>query len=470
MEATRITGVEWALVLYDDESFATMSTGRQAVLQYNHHHVFMVNLTENSGIPQRAPALEGNRETLPDSITLASDGGSSPISTAQAWGLEQAYSSGDIKLQAIGKGTCVSQLPGFERIREKIFLHDSFCATRDSILVRSTIAADRFVFRNASIIEVHGSLWNCQGHDCFIDSRPHTYTSTPEGTYPRGTSTEFITAQLESIDSVNVTSPREVWMIGSRLEAEFDGALRFPASSKGSCIAEICTSDGESISIKGSGTMSIIATSGHETNTELSGSFSSIRIDERTITGSLAAPTAAAGLLTLGIFLKVLLGLMTHHAAKGNPLEHPRRELLFGYIKENPGATFREVVRGTEVPTGTARHHLSVLRRADIIVSHRHHETLRFFENHGRFEQSWHSVVVLRDPEMARLHAWLGKNPGSFQKEILAAMDEHGWSRSTTQNRLKRLQAEGLVSMRPQGRLKCYSVVDAPSRLGDVAT
>lgn len=137
-------------------------------------------------------------------------------------------------------------------------------------------------------------------------------------------------------------------------------------------------------------------------------------------------------------------------------LEHPKRQHVFGYIVDHPGATFREVVRETGFATGTTRHHLTILKRSSAIMEQKHAQTLRYFENHGRYEQSWDTITLLREAPLAQLHGWLTKNPLCNQKAILAAMMEEGWSRSTTQHRLSRLVDGGLVSMRPQGRMNLY--------------
>lgn len=137
-------------------------------------------------------------------------------------------------------------------------------------------------------------------------------------------------------------------------------------------------------------------------------------------------------------------------------LEHPKRQHVFGYIVDHPGATFREVVRETGFATGTTRHHLTILKRSNAIMEQKHAQTLRYFENHGRYEQSWDTITLLREEPLAQLHGWLTKNPLCNQKAILAAMMEQGWSRSTTQHRLSRLVDGGLVSMRPQGRMNLY--------------
>lgn len=147
-------------------------------------------------------------------------------------------------------------------------------------------------------------------------------------------------------------------------------------------------------------------------------------------------------------------------------LEHPKRQAIFHYVQQNPGANFREVVRRTSIPAGTVRHHLTVLQRSGHLVERPHRSTIRLFENRA-FDQAWHAVVLLREPALAGLHAWLKANPGSAQKDVLEGMEAAGWSRSTTQHRLSRLVEAGLVSLRLQGRLKIYAAAEptaAPSQ------
>lgn len=182
-------------------------------------------------------------------------------------------------------------------------------------------------------------------------------------------------------------------------------------------------------------------------------------MDERSLSpsnlfGATASATAAGTLIAL--LYKFLAPLFTRISAD-KALEHPRRQRLFAYIRENPGGTFRELLRGTDIPAGTARHHLNILERTGVVVEKRHKSTLRFFPNHGQYDDTWDAVVMLREEPLAELHGWISDHPECMQKEMLAAMAGRGWSRSTTQHRLTRLIDGGLVTVRPQGRVKRYT-------------
>jgi predicted transcriptional regulator len=170
-----------------------------------------------------------------------------------------------------------------------------------------------------------------------------------------------------------------------------------------------------------------------------------------------------AGVAGIGLMvLKFLIAPFFTRLTKEEALEHPRRKTIFQYIQQHPGANFREIARNTSIAAGTVRHHLNVLERSGQIVEHNHGSTVRLFENHGKFANNWADLVLLREPALGQVHAWLKEHPASPQKAILEAMETHGWSRSTTQHRLSRLVDGGLANIKLQGRLKIYTAAERP--------
>ncbi len=137
-------------------------------------------------------------------------------------------------------------------------------------------------------------------------------------------------------------------------------------------------------------------------------------------------------------------------------LEHPNRRALFDYIDAHPGTTFRELLRATDMAAGTARHHLSVMLRCEVVVERAHGQTMRYFHPDQEHLGDWDAVVVLRQPDMDRIYRWLLDHPGVIQRTVLDAAESWGWSRSTTQHRLKRLVDNDLAQVRDLGRSKAY--------------
>lgn len=251
-------------------------------------------------------------------------------------------------------------------------------------------------------------------------------------------------------------------LAGPSVDLNLNGWMRLPLAHGHTDCATCTLPENQTLTATGNLTLTGMHVTGPgQMAGDFQGDISTLRFDEAQVSPALLGTastvalsvTAAAGLTGLGLWFAG--GLFTRN--HGDPLEHPRRRRLHDYILQNPGASFRELVRNCEIAAGTARHHLSVLVRNGVLMEKRHRATTRFFENHGRYTNSWSNVVLLREPALGQLHAWLVANPGSAQKEVLAGMLEtQGWSRSTTQHRLTRLLTGGAITMRYQGRLCIY--------------
>jgi DNA-binding transcriptional ArsR family regulator len=272
---------------------------------------------------------------------------------------------------------------------------------------------------------------------------------------------------FSSFARIAVTFADSTVLIGYRSTALFvDGATSVPGFRGDQCSE---CEGAQTLHITGRATFRQLRTTAGGFNGSLEYAAGTAGIDELEPRawdlGSLQSPVlVVAAATSLGIGVKAIAALVTAHGIK-QPLANPRRKALLDEIVQHPGATFRELVRRSSIPAGTARHHLTILKRSGLIVEHGHKATRRFFENHGKFDLSWQQVVALREPELKELHAWLVARPGwHSQKEVIAGMSVLGWSRSTTQHRLARLVAHGAVSLRLQGRLKMYS--PAPTATG----
>ncbi len=245
-------------------------------------------------------------------------------------------------------------------------------------------------------------------------------------------------------------------------EVSVDGQASFPWAVTSDALSEYASTINDTLVLQGNITLSgWQAMEGDRYRTVLSGD-----VEAAYINGLLASTPPTTETITAvatATLLTALLAKLAYASAlftrlpADEALKHPRRRALAEYVKEHPGATFRELVRSVDIPAGTCRHHLSVLARSEVLTEHRHKSTVRFFENHGKFDQTWESVVMLREAELADLHGFVEENPGLMQKQILDhAMQTWQWSRSTTQHRLQRLVDGGLLSIHEVGRRKCY--------------
>jgi predicted transcriptional regulator len=300
--------------------------------------------------------------------------------------------------------------------------------------------------------------------------RESSVIQLPQGQIER-TKYSYVSGYPTTNGSISSTGrAHAVLMGGPSIDLAINGSIRLP-NVEGNLGCPTCPNpSGKTVQAKGSIFLGQLSPTedGH-----LRGSFSaavtSVKFDEQSIDPALLAGGAIVAAVAGGVLvalLKFLLWPLFTRLTKEQALEHPRRKAIFEYIQHHPGANFREIARNTSIAAGTVRHHLNVLERSGQVVEHNHGSTVRLFENHGKFADNWAEVVLLREPALGVLHEWLKSNPGSPQKAVLEAMEGHGWSRSTTQHRLSRLVEGGLASIRLQGRLKIYSLVEKPQRKG----
>jgi hypothetical protein len=171
---------------------------------------------------------------------------------------------------------------------------------------------------------------------------------------------------------------------------------------------------------------------------------------------------AGGGLLVAALAGLRALGLLRFRAPEEPGFGHRRRTGLFELVAGEPGLTFREVERRLGWGNGVTRHHLDVLVSEGHLVARRHLNTVRYFENHGRFDHDWQAVVHRRDPDSRWLLDVLQEAPRT-QGEVVALAAAQGRSRSATQRKLARLVADGLVAARPDGNGRRYSVIPPPA-------
>jgi predicted transcriptional regulator len=139
-------------------------------------------------------------------------------------------------------------------------------------------------------------------------------------------------------------------------------------------------------------------------------------------------------------------------------LEHPNRRRLCDIVRQEPGINFRSLVKKSGIAAGTTRHHLTKLVRGRHLIEKGYGIQRVFFPYDHRFVDSWPHQVLLREVPLRAMRDWIAANPQQPQTAVLNAFAAHGWSRSTTQHRLQRLEMAGVLHVRWRGRYKLYSV------------
>jgi predicted transcriptional regulator len=133
--------------------------------------------------------------------------------------------------------------------------------------------------------------------------------------------------------------------------------------------------------------------------------------------------------------------------------------LIVDTVQATPGASFRQIVRETGIPAGTARHHLSVLIRRRRVWYTRMGCRLAHFT--GERPQSGMGVIRAVTATFDELDGRLylaARDQGPLCQKDLVAVAPDVVPRSTVQHRIKRLVRLGILRETPMGRRCMYAV------------
>lgn len=457
------TEASWALLVFDSQqAMGRVNFIHEETLQTAVEESLILEATtsrDRTLIPQ--PSQSPTTQQVPASFHLNSSG----ISSVFVSGLNVKMSLDNTQLAILSNsaGDDLAAYPGADLSLERAARYDLLSGGSGTVLLSKGGSSSASVqveeIRN---LELHGFSFSCpecpDGNDRKIDQ-----TDIP-GIRAEQRALAFHSFKAAGGNMTVQGAPKFIVFGGKTPSLVVDGSIRLPGVEGLTC-ADCSLDAAGTLAVSGRVWMNAIQASGNNrASADVSGEIASARLGEREISPELLAGIPAATAATLGLVLlvKFLAVPLFTRLSKEEALEHPNRQRIFSYVQEHPGANFREVARETGIASGTVRHHLTVLERAGHLVEHAHQGTVRLFENHGKFDQTWSDVVLLREPPLAQIHAWLKENPNSPQKDILEAFEVQGWSRSTTQHRLARLVEGGVATVRLQGRLKFYGLAVRP--------
>ncbi|MHB1260302.1 MAG: hypothetical protein ACYC2H_01160 [Thermoplasmatota archaeon] len=474
------SGASWALILSASrmESSWTIEDASDLVRQEHERFVIGEHKIPYARHPGQSTDVDGTDQTpLPERFNM----------TAQTLGMTSFYIEGeDLELTLNGVtavldipgGSCLESIVAQEDFSDQATRSDKLCpGSWPAVIARSTSgAAMTFAVDGAGVhrIQWHNMETTCSdGEAC-----------PPGGSHQNETvwlsSTDYVRTRHNVFEeavgpaSANVTGWGEAQLIvlgGTRFDLDVDGWIRLPlASSNAGCPTCLAPAD-QTFSATGNITLSNLqVASGDRLQGDLSGDLISARFDEVAVDplalsgkAAFAAVAAVGGLVVMVKYL--LWPLFTRHK-EDDLLKNDRRRQIYEFVVKNPGVHFREALRATGIPAGSGQYHINRLVAAGLLIQRRQRSSLRLFENHKRFHETWQDWVALRDPRLRQLHDWLVQHPDSKQKDILDAFrSAHGWSLTTTQRRLERLVRDGVAKAHTRGRGKFYSATTASATL-----
>lgn len=314
----------------------------------------------------------------------------------------------------------------------------------------------RLEARGIQALEIHNATLDCATPEC-----PETKESSQPLPESSPLHVEILSYLNLRTTGGNAAFTGTGWAIGSggaTLDVGIHGEIRLPGFQLNACSGQECLSaKGETFSASGNLSLNdLVVDDRNHVRGSIQVNSGRARLDETpidaAILGSTAAVTVAA--VGIGVVLVKLLGPLFTRIRSVEATHHPSRKLLLDTIAANPGISFSGLVRATQLPNGTARHHLNVLSNLGLIETRTIGPTLCHFPI-GTDRSAWESLAVLQDLTSRQLCALVAQIPGVNQRALIAGVS-NGVPRSSVQFKLRRLVKAEVLTAHRVGRRSHY--------------
>lgn len=145
------------------------------------------------------------------------------------------------------------------------------------------------------------------------------------------------------------------------------------------------------------------------------------------------------------------------------------RKTIYQWVSDYPGLHLREIARGTRLDPNHVKYHLTALEKHGLVSSRKEDGYWRFWPKttgtlgtHDAMAADEKKVLALLRREIPLHVALLLIEGGETNQRRL--VDKIGVSQSTLSYHLKRMERDGLVQVRKEGRERIFSLVD-PERV-----
>jgi len=133
-------------------------------------------------------------------------------------------------------------------------------------------------------------------------------------------------------------------------------------------------------------------------------------------------------------------------------LENFERGRIYGFIENNPGTYYTEIMKNLGIGNGTLSHHLYMLEKMSMIKSRQ--EGIRhraFFITSTQYPEGEQLRFTTLQSEIIRL---IKENNGISEKEIISKLGE---KQQTINYNIKMLQRKNIIRLEKKGRDSyCY--------------
>lgn len=404
-----------------------------------------------------APSM--GSQQLPDlSASLDFEGSASLYVEAKSVSLTLAEATSTLRMKP---GSCLPPFVGSELNKARAGRFNELCPDSPMLLSAQPEGLSNVTVHveGVTVLEWHNAAISCSHDPCPSGGVRDEQGGQLASAEWQQRSLSFVRATADggTLDFEGTTGL--VLAGASALGLHVAGMARFP-EAQGSACASCLEPDGRTFRATGEFTLANVHPEGDWMVADMDGDFTSVRFDEQAVDPAQLAKAVGVGVAVVGsvaLLAKALASLFTRLLPE-RALDHSARQKVFRAVCAAPGSTYRALMAATGLSDGGVRNHLKRLEQAGHIVSRRHGRVVVYFENHGRYDATWRSGMVLRDPVLRRLLGWIAQNPQGGQAAVLAfAQQELGLGRTPAQRRLGRLEAWGLVKVRRQrGKASTY--------------
>lgn len=105
--------------------------------------------------------------------------------------------------------------------------------------------------------------------------------------------------------------------------------------------------------------------------------------------------------------------------SRNNICQNSTREIIYQFVKENPGIGLSDIKRSTGYTYKNLLYHLTLLKNFGKIISSECKNTVGFFENAGKFSAEERVMILhLKHQSERKILATIAQNPGISRQEI----------------------------------------------------
>ena len=168
-------------------------------------------------------------------------------------------------------------------------------------------------------------------------------------------------------------------------------------------------------------------------------------------------PQASISFPTPILFLSAAAVLITVCIIqRGFTVTSSRRDTIYDFIVENSGCQESQIVSALGFSRGSVTHHLHKLEQTNHIISTQYHGTPRYYPKSSASLSQAKLAAALSRKRPAEIYRLISENPDITQRELAKIS---GLSEQTIRWHVKRLETDGIIQCRVEGKVKRYRIL-----------